>query len=85
MKTKAFSKNRITSSHPVRSSELAPPCNRLDAGVVANSSVSNRDKIAILRQAQEIRDSWTNDERDQRAQMGAQRRAELCQLLFGAN
>lgn len=85
MKTKAFSKNRITSSHPVRSSELAPPCNRLDASAVANSSVSKRDKIAILRQAQEIRDSWTKAERDQRAQMGAERRAELCQMLFGAN
>lgn len=70
MKTKAFSKNRITCSHPVRSSERATPCNRLSRDVAANSSVSNRDKIAILRQAEEIRDSWTNAERDERAQLG---------------
>lgn len=85
MKTKAFTKNRITSSHAARSSEPAAPSSRLNSSAAANSSVSNRDKIAILRQAQEIRDSWTNAERDERAQLGAKRRAELCQLLFGAN
>lgn len=88
MKTKSLSNNRVTRSHPARKSESAQPCNRVSpaaSNTIGNTSVSNRESGAISRQVCQIRESWSQAERDERAQLGAQRRAELCQLLFGAN
>lgn len=85
MKTKSFSKNRVTRSHNVRSNDAAITSNRVTSQTGNNATVSKRDSGAILRQAKEIRESWTTAERDERAQLGAERRAELCALLFGAN
>lgn len=88
MKTKTFSNNRVTRSHSARREMPATP-HRVSTENVqptsSNSSVSKREIGAISRQAQEIRDSWTQAERVERAQLGAQRRAELCLMLFGAN
>ncbi len=36
-----------------------------------------------MRQIQAIRASWSEGERRARAELGAARRAELCQQLFG--
>lgn len=85
MKTKTFSNNRVTRSHSARSNQPAASRHRGSQPASSTAAVSKRDNDAILRQAREIRETWTNTERDERAQMGAQRRAELCQLLFGAN
>ncbi len=84
MKTKTLSNNRITRSHTTRASELSN--NRQQpTQTKSTASVSKRENGAILRQVQEIRESWTNTERTLRAELGAQRRAELCHLLFGLN
>ncbi len=85
MKTKTFSNNRVTRSHSARPAQPTAPRHRVSEAASSTASVSKRDSDAILRQARQIRETWTNAERDERAQMGAQRRAELCQLLFGAN
>ncbi len=85
MKTQTISSNRITKSHSVRSSQAPANVSRFECNETPSVAVSNRECGAILRQAQEIQASWSPAERDERAQLGAQRRAELCQLLFGAN
>ncbi len=95
MKTKNLSVNRVTRSHTASANQATRSARRLpesgaahatnNGGAGDQSVVSNRDKGAILRQVEEIRQSWTQAERRERAEMGAQRRAELCQLLFGAN
>ncbi len=85
MKTKTYSNNRVTRSHTSRSQEAVALGNRAGVKSSSNAVVSKRDDGAIMRQVRQIRDSWTKAERDERAQLGAQRRAELCALLFGAN
>lgn len=84
MKTKTFSNNRVTRSHAARTQEVATDrCHSAESK--SEASVSKREKGAILQQVQEIRDGWSQAERQLRAQLGAERRAELCHLLFGMN
>ncbi len=72
MKTSTHSVNRVrhSTSKPVEKS--------------FSQSVSNRDKVAIQRQVREIRAGWSASERVERALMGAERRAQLCRMLFQA-
>ena len=85
MKTKTFNRNRITRSHTSSTAAASTPRHSASKAVTSEGSVAKREPSAISRQLSKIRESWTSAERVERAQMGAERRAELCLLLFGSN